>query len=91
MQEEYQDKRMEMQKTLTQSRKDAKEKNIQYILIFNFLCGLRVFAVRFVLFYYPFVAFSIFAQVSRSVTVRLNTGFPGRASRSAQKYPLRSN
>ena len=38
-----------------------------------------------------FPDFSIFAQVSLSVTVRLNTGFPGVESGSAQKYPIRSN
>ena len=35
--------------------------------------------------------FSIFAQVSLSATVRLNTGLPGAESGSAQKYPRRSN
>src|SRR5262249_56247029 len=36
--------------------------------------------------------FSIFAHVSRSPTVRLNTGWPVDESReSTQKYPLRSN
>src|SRR6266702_2480405 len=35
--------------------------------------------------YLPFCPFSILAQVSRSVTVRLNTSAPGRASRSTQK------
>src|SRR5262245_36027094 len=35
--------------------------------------------------YLPFCPFSILAQVSRSVTVRLNTSAPGRVSRSAQK------
>ena len=36
--------------------------------------------------------FWILTQVSRSVTVRLKTGRPGRESRmSAQKYPNRSN
>ena len=33
----------------------------------------------------PFCPFSILAQVSRNVTVRLNTSAPGRASRSTQK------
>ena len=35
--------------------------------------------------YLPFCPFSILAQVSRSVTVRLNTSAPGRVSRSTQK------
>src|SRR5690606_32447528 len=35
--------------------------------------------------------FSILAQVSRSVTVRLNTGRSGVESLSTQKYPNRSN
>ena len=35
--------------------------------------------------------FSILAHVSRSVTARLNTNFPGVESRSTQKYPRRSN
>jgi hypothetical protein len=35
--------------------------------------------------YLPLCPFSILAQVSRSVTVRLNTSAPGRASRSTQK------
>ena len=35
--------------------------------------------------------FEIFAQVSRNVTVRLNTRRPGFVSWSAQKYPNRSN
>ena len=40
----------------------------------------------------PFpIAFSILAHVSRSVTVRLNTSFPGAESVSTQKYPCRSN
>ena len=41
--------------------------------------------------YAPFSRFSIFAQVSLSGTVRLNTSAPGFESRSAQKYPSRSN
>ena len=35
--------------------------------------------------------FSIFAHVSFSATMRLNIGFPGFESGSAQKYPMRSN
>ena len=35
--------------------------------------------------------FAILAHVSFSATVRLNTGFPGFESGSAQKYPMRSN
>src|SRR5262245_44956570 len=35
--------------------------------------------------------FWIFAQVSRSVTARLNASFPGAESLSTQKYPSRSN
>jgi hypothetical protein len=34
---------------------------------------------------------AIFAQESRNVTVRLNTGRPGAESGSAMKYPVRSN
>jgi hypothetical protein len=39
----------------------------------------------------PAARFSIFAQVSRSPIVRLNTGVPGCESGSTQKYPMRSN
>lgn len=39
----------------------------------------------------PRCPFSIFAHVFFSATVRLNTGFPGFESGSAQKYPMRSN
>ena len=39
--------------------------------------------------YFPF--FSIFAQVSASVTARLKTSLPGVESLSTQKYPSRSN
>src|SRR5262245_29955823 len=39
--------------------------------------------------HFPF--FSILAHVSRSVTARLNTSFPGAESLSTQKYPRRSN
>ena len=35
--------------------------------------------------------FSTFAQVSRKLTVRLNTMVPDAESLSAQKYPSRSN
>jgi hypothetical protein len=35
--------------------------------------------------------FSILAHVSFRATVRLNSGFPGLESGSAQKYPMRSN
>jgi hypothetical protein len=35
--------------------------------------------------------FSILAHVSFRATVRLNSGFPGFESGSAQKYPMRSN
>ncbi len=41
--------------------------------------------------FFYFCFFSIFAQVSLSVTVRLKTGLPGRELRSVQKYPWRSN
>src|SRR6185369_17711666 len=40
---------------------------------------------------YFFNVFSIFAQVSFSVTVRLKTRASGFESRSTQKYPIRSN
>lgn len=40
---------------------------------------------------FPPCFFSTFAQVSFSATVRLNTGVPGFASGSTQKYPRRSN
>src|SRR5436305_7576898 len=40
---------------------------------------------------YFFSDFSIFAQVSRNVTVRLKTRASGLESRSTQKYPSRSN
>src|SRR5262245_39622059 len=40
---------------------------------------------------YFFKDFSIFAHVSRSVTVRLNTRAFGFESKSIQKYPCRSN
>ena len=40
---------------------------------------------------FPLSLFSIFAQVSRKGTVRLKTSAPGLESRSAQKYPSRSN
>src|SRR5215467_11060734 len=39
----------------------------------------------------PACFFSTFAQVSFSATVRLKIGAPGLESRSAQKYPRRSN
>src|SRR6478672_973955 len=38
-----------------------------------------------------FCPFSIFAQASLSVTVRLKTSAPGAESESTQKYPCRSN
>ena len=42
--------------------------------------------------YYDFAAFSIFAQESRSDTVRLNTSLSlDESTQSTQKYPWRSN
>ena len=41
--------------------------------------------------FYPVGFFSILAQVSRNVTVRLKTMLPRDESLSAQKYPSRSN
>ena len=58
---------------------------------------LRIIAQVFILFDREFqfqllpCFFSTFAHVSFSATVRLNTGFPGLESGSAQKYPRRSN
>src|SRR5262249_40598040 len=49
--------------------------------------SLRFLFVCFVVYFF----FCIFAQVSRSVTTRLKTGFPGAESLSTQKYPSRSN
>ena len=38
-----------------------------------------------------YVFFTIFAQASRNVTVRLKTGVSGVESGSTQKYPILSN
>ena len=55
------------------------------------LCGTRSVIRKNATYFAGGCFFSIFAQVSRRVVVRLNTGLPGEESGSAQKYPNRSN